>query len=189
LENIEVKILSEELINDYLNYFENKAFYNNNEWGSGCYCIHYHILNDNDININRKNTAIELIKNKTLCGYLAYKNGNVIGWCNAGEKSSFKRLNDRQELLDLNNINQKIISIVCYLIFPEMRGKGVPKILLENICLDAKNKGYSYIEVYPSKKGGNCFEIYHGTKKMYEKYGFSVYKELENEFIMRKKLN
>ena len=42
--NIEIKSLSPELINDYINYFDNIAFTDNKEW-AGCYCLYYH-LND-----------------------------------------------------------------------------------------------------------------------------------------------
>jgi ribosomal protein S18 acetylase RimI-like enzyme len=186
MENIKIQALSNDLVNDFLNHFENPVFSDNNEWGAGCYCIHYHILNDNDIIINRKETAIELIRQNKLCGYLAYKNDNVIGWCNAGEKTSFQRLSERPELWNNDDKNMKIKTKICYLIIPEMRRKGIATKLLESVCSDAKIEGYSCIEVYPSKNGKNCFEIYHGSYKMYEKYGFSLYKELEEEFIMRK---
>jgi ribosomal protein S18 acetylase RimI-like enzyme len=186
MESIKIQALSEDLMDDYLNFFENVSFSKNNEWGSGCYCIHYHIIDDNDIIISRKETAIQLIKQKKLCGYLAYENDKVIGWCNSGEKTSFKRLNERKEIWNIEDKETKIKSIICYLILPEMRRKGIAKKLMEYACTDAGNNGYSCVEVYPSKNGKNCFEIYHGSCKMYEEYGFTIYKELEEEYIMRK---
>jgi GNAT superfamily N-acetyltransferase len=94
----------------------------------------------------------------------------------------------RKELCE-NMDNDKIKSIVCFLIAPNMRGKGIATKILMKICEDSKKDGTKYIESYPLKKGKNCFEEYPGPVKLYENMGFKKYKELENEIIMRKEIN
>jgi len=195
--NIKIKPLSKELIDDYLGFFDNIAFSDHKEW-SFCYCCFYHfddkeikqIWDDKKLNGTEeeglRNEAKSFINENILHGYLAYEEDNVIGWCNCGNKKSYKRLNARNELWDVNDDNRKILSIVCFMIAPNMRGKGVATELLEHICLNAKNEGFSMIEAYPMKEKGNNFVHYHGPPGLYEKKGFSVYKELEKDLIMRK---
>jgi hypothetical protein len=39
--NLEIIPLSPNLLDDYLNYFDNVAFTDHKDW-SNCYCIHFH---------------------------------------------------------------------------------------------------------------------------------------------------
>ncbi len=39
--NIEIRALSFELLDDYMDFFDNIAFGDHQEW-SGCYCVHFH---------------------------------------------------------------------------------------------------------------------------------------------------
>lgn len=43
-------------------------------------------------------------------------------------------------------------SIYCFLITPEMKGKGIAKHLLEYACQDAAENGFDYVEAYPWKE-------------------------------------
>ena len=197
--NIKIKKLSKELISDYIHFFENIAFSDHKEW-SYCYCCGFHI---DDTEIQRihkekelngtleeglKNEAISFINENILQGYLVYEKNNVIGWCNCNNKLNYKRLYTRNELWDENEKNIKIKTIVCFMIAPDMRGKGIASEILNQICLDAIEEGFSCIEAYPTKNNGNNFEHYPGPYRLYEKSGFKIHKIFEKDMIVRKYL-
>jgi ribosomal protein S18 acetylase RimI-like enzyme len=198
MNDIMIKKFSPELIDDYLFFFDNIGFSDHEDW-SWCYCTGFHfddkdierIHNEKKLNGTEKtgmrDEAISLINDKTINGYFAYQNDKVVGWCNINKKDKYKRIMHRKELCE-NMDNDNIKSIVCFLIAPHMRGKGVATKILAKICEDSKNDGTKYIESYPSKNGNNCFEEFPGPIKLYEKNGFTKYKELENEIIMRKEI-
>jgi ribosomal protein S18 acetylase RimI-like enzyme len=187
--NIEIKALSKELVDDYLEFFDNIAFSDHKEW-SYCYCATPYFDKssiEKFISMGKENLRDEakaLINENILQGYLAYEENNVIGWCNCGNKINYKHL--RNELWDINDKNFKIKSIVCFTIAPDMRGKGIATRLLDRICSDVKEEPFSCLEAYPIKGEGNCFAHYGGPYKLYENKGFNVYKEFEKDMIVRK---
>ena len=196
--NIEIKRLTVGLLNDWLDYFDNTAFSDDDDW-PGCYCMHFHwneeLNNNNDWNntleqvyrktgkADNRERAIQLIKNGTMHGYLAYCEGKVVGWCNANDKKKYNTV--LNSFFDEADDNIKIKSIVCFCIAPEMRRKGIAKKLLEKACEDALEEGYAYIEAYPyNKKYDNDF---HGTLGMYEKMGFlRTGQQMDDCIVIRK---
>jgi GNAT superfamily N-acetyltransferase len=191
MENIEIKALSPQLVNDYFDFFDNVAFSDHEDW-SWCYCTYYHFDESVEKRLDGtgkdglRNEAKLLIDRNIIQGYLAYKEKNVVGWCNCGNKMNYKRLCAREEIWNLDNKDIKIKSVVCFIIAPGMRGKGIATQLLDRICCDAKAEGFSYVEAYPLKGGKNCFDQYHGPYKLFRNHGFNIYKEFENDMIVRK---
>lgn len=90
--NIEINKLTPERLNDFLYFFENVAHTDNKEWDR-CYCISYCAAHNNRTKKNffdpdvRKLSAIDYINKGLMQGYLAYADGNVIGWCNANDRN------------------------------------------------------------------------------------------------------
>ncbi len=196
--NIEIKKLSPELINDYIEFFEKKAFTDNPEW-EGCYCVWYHWNDkleearkacsaDGDVNFKR-DLAIQYIQNGTLQGYLAYLDGSVAGWCNTNDKGNYDALSREKcpELWDDADSTQKIKLIVCFTIAPGMRRKGIATELLKRVCQDAAAEGYTCIEAYPGK-GDTNERSYHGPYIIYEKCGFAACKDIGGDVIVRRYL-
>ena len=197
---IEVKKLTVELLNDWLVYFDNSAFSDDDDW-PGCYCMHFHwnegLDNRNDWDktleqvyrktgkADNRGRAIRLIKNGTMQGYLAYHAGKVVGWCNANNKNKYNTV--LNSFFSNMEDAPKVKSIVCFCIAREMRNKGIATRLLEKVCEDAADEGYEYVEVYPYSHGQN--NDFHGPLVMYEKMGFiksGLYRD--DCFIMRKNL-
>lgn len=87
---------------------------------------------------------------------------------------------------------EKVKSVFCFLIAPDMRGQGIAKMLLEKVCEDAKAEGFDYIEAYPRKKRlfgkANEFSNFQGPYKMFEQAGFTEYKKLSDKIVVRKYL-
>ncbi len=194
-----IKKLTWSLSNDYFEFFDNRAFTDNKGW-SACYCVFYH-WNDEcaksakvpgiDIHEHNKNIAARFIRDDILQGYLVYIDGVVMGWCNANDKTAYETLKSdkRPELWSEDDRDMKIKSVTCYVIAPEMRRKGIATKLLERVCSDATKEGYDIVEAYPAKIKENIQKNYHGPYSLYEKCGFKVYKDLEKETIVRKRLN
>ncbi len=197
---IEVKKLSEEILNDWLEYFDYTAFFDHDDW-PGCYCMHFHWSEELDSCNNWNETleqvyretgkadnrsrAIQLIKNGTMQGYLAYHDGKVVGWCNANDKHNYNTV--LNSFFNYPSPKGKVKSIVCFCIASEMRRKGVATKLLEKVCTDAAEEGFECVEAYPYSHGQN--HDFHGSYAMFERQGFiRTGQQIDDCIIMQKKL-
>ncbi|MBI9108698.1 MAG: GNAT family N-acetyltransferase [Spirochaetales bacterium] len=186
--NIDIKKLKKDVIEDYLYFFDNFEFAEHSDWKK-CYCYSYHFTGSAeewDIEGRNRAKAIELINLHHMRGYLAYDEGKPIGWCNANDKNNYERLKLSEELW--NESKEKICSVVCFVISPEYRRKGVATKLLERVCKDYKEEGYDYVEAYPDNKAISSEDKYNGPKSLYEKNKFKIYKKLEEYNIVRREL-
>ena len=130
IEDFSIEPLSRDTLNDFLCFFDNMTFQEHPNW-SVCYCYSFHFIGTaEEWNNKEKNRSavIDLINKGEMKGYLGYSGSTPIGWCNANDKSAFKRL----KLYDgIWNIGQTAtVSVVCFLTAPEYRGRGVAKRLL-----------------------------------------------------------
>jgi len=86
-----------------------------------------------------------------MAGYLAYLEDSPVGWCNANDKRNYARLAADKNLgIDPR---EKVGSIVCFVIGPQYRRRGIAKRLLEEACAGFEKKGYACAEGLPPKKG------------------------------------
>lgn len=191
---IAIRKLTSESLNDWLDYFDNLAFTDNDDW-CGCYCMCYHwnseLQNKKPWNCDadcaqfNREQAIRLINEGRMQGYLAYDQEKVVGWCNANEKSAYDNVNFNfpKEIPDQG---EKIKSVVCFSVAPSYRGRGIAGKLLEVVCDQAKVEGYDFVEAYPFEHDEN--HAYHGPLGMYEKAGFNFCMKLDGCVVYRKKL-
>jgi GNAT superfamily N-acetyltransferase len=84
----------------------------------------------------------------------------------------------------------KVKSVFCFVVAPEMRHKGISKLLLEYVCKDATVEGFDFVEAYPNKEFNSERFEYMGPIKIYEDQGFKKYIEFAEgpKIIMRKEL-
>ena len=194
--NVEIRKLIPVLLMDYISFFDTTPHATNKEEHK-CYCIWW--CND-DIDgkdystvEKRRELASIYIMNNNIQGYLAYCDNKVVGWCNANAKSDcYKCFCWRNFMGSVHkeeaSSNIKIKSIFCFAIAPEMRGKGIAKLLLEKVCEDARLEGFDCVEAYPNKKFIDTAEDYMGPISMYEKSGFTFCYETEQKAVMKKTL-
>ena len=195
--NIDIKKLSPELIDDFMKAFDNPAFFTNPDFSFGCYCTWYNWTDELESERNKcdtesykyfkRNLAARLIKNGKLNGFLAYSNSLVVGWCNAGLKQNYERLCREIVWQTESKDNEKILSIVCYVVQPNMQRKGIATSLLKAVCEEANKEGYDCIEAYPGINEDGT-PSYHGNLSMYIKEGFEIVKNYSGNMIVRKKL-
>lgn len=197
--NLEIYKLTPERLDDYLYFFENVAHTDNKEWDR-CYCLNYcsaHNAEIVDFDLfdaeQRREYAIRYVNEEAIQGYLAYYNGQVIGWCNANDRSDCMQCFGWQQYVSgkskLKEESEKIKSIFCFTVAPEMRGKHVATALLERVVHDAVKDGYEYLEAYPNKEETDMYYNYVGPIGLYQKLGFEKWGETEERFVYRKKLS
>lgn len=195
--NIEVKRLNGNMAEEYLDFFDHRAF-SDGSAEQGCYCVWHHwtdqhekersLMPEKERPYCKRNYAKELIQNGILNGFAAFDNGRIVGFCNADTKDHYFRLsreNHPNSWMGVNE-NDKILAIVCFIVDPDMRRKGVAKALLECACHYAEENGYDYVEGYPSKGEfvvNNCG----GSASMYIDQGFEIM-EVPDGIIARKRL-
>ena len=185
---IEIRQLSKERIPDYLDYFDNRAFADNPDWGF-CYCHFLHA--DTSVKSwgqyttqENREAVIQLIGDDQLRGYLAYVNGKAIGWCNAAPRVLIPAL----KRLPGDKIDQ-IGSIAYFVIAKEFRHQGIASQLLAAACAGFQEQGLKIAEAYPRPHSKSESSNHYGPLKMYLTAGFEAYrKDPGRRMIVRKEL-
>jgi GNAT superfamily N-acetyltransferase len=193
---IMVRELKPELLQDYLSFFD-KAFSDFPDW-AGCYCGFYDTSDkdwDDAATAGPAHRAArsERVSTGKAHGLLAYIDGKPVGWCNAQPRKSF--VNMRSYKVALADPQESVGSIMCFLVTPEHRGKGVSTALLKAACDKFHRDKLKIAEGYPTTDSRKRFgEIpwaeanYKGPLNMYMKNGFTVHRQLDRFAIVRKQL-
>jgi GNAT superfamily N-acetyltransferase len=176
-----IRKLTPETMNDWFDFFENRAFTDHDEW-EGCYCTAFYYPKPAEYpgeSNRRKDYAKWLIDTERMKGFLAYEDGKVVGWVNVNDKRHFPRLSE------IYDKNEKTMSVVCFIVQKEHRRKGIAQKLLDAIIADAVDGGYSIIEAYPKKKAKSEYGSWNGPYEMYAKNGFVDHK-IDKTNVVRK---
>ena len=193
--NITIKPLTSDLNEDYLDFFDNRAFTDDNPNGP-CYCTS---PNQDEKTIKRmvkefkkygikqtlRKYAVEMLNQNQIQGYLAFDGDLSIGWCNAADIESYSGF---VPAFAKENICGKTISIVCFEIAPEYRGIGIASAFIERVCNDAKEKGYVAVEGYAKLSQKRDDFDFQGPMQLYKKSGFIEVARQDGQVIMRKNL-
>lgn len=138
----------------------------------------------------RRQRALQFVQDGHLQGYLAYLDEKIIGWCNANAECGLclTYLSDFWPIV-IPPGEERIKSVFCFVIAPEMQGKGVATKLLERVLEDAAEEGYSYVEAYAHEDASAPPHDFRGPLAMYERLGFERVAEREGKVVMRKVLH
>ena len=192
MKTIVIRPLTSELNADYLDFFDHRAFTDDNPNGP-CYCTS---PNQEEEQINKmvsefklfgvketlRKYAAEMLDRNMIHGYLAYDGDQSIGWCNAADIESYAGF---VPAFARDITCGKTISIVCFEIAPEYRGMGIASAFIERVCMDAKSKGYAAVEGYASLSDQwNDFD-YQGPYLLYQKAGFMEVAREKEQTVMR----
>ena len=195
MKTIVIRPLTSELNADYLDFFDHRAFTDDNPNGP-CYCTS---PNQEEEQINKmvsefksfgvketlRKYAAEMLDRNMIHGYLAYDGDQSIGWCNAADIESYVGF---VPAFARDITCGKTISIVCFEIAPGYRGMGIASAFIERVCMDAKSKGYAAVEGYASLSDQwNDFD-YQGPYLLYQKAGFMEVAREKEQTVMRKVL-
>ena len=165
---MEIKQLSSDTIEDWYDFFDNRAFSDHKEWNT-CYCTAFftpRFVEYKSKSIKKRDYSRWLIENDKMKGFIAYENGKVVGWVNANDKIYFPRLKNIYEK------DEKTFSIACFIVQKEYRRKGIAQRLLNTVIQYAEENGYHIIEAYPKKKTNSEYNIWNGPYEMYKRNSF-----------------
>lgn len=188
MSGIEVKPLSAARMDEYLAFFDHKAFTDNPRW-AGCYCyfpyhdparIHWPERSGEE---NRAAICAS-IRAGTAMGYLAYNAGEVVGWCNAAPRRMYPMLQDEPAPDEAHTG-----TIFCFIVAPPFRGRGVATALLDAACAGLAAQGLRIAEARPVKQATTAAANHLGPLALYLAAGFSVVREDdEGNVYVRKQL-
>jgi ribosomal protein S18 acetylase RimI-like enzyme len=174
-QSIEVKALSAANLTDYLAFFDTRAFPDNPRWAS-CYCFFpYHDPKTMDwpkrsAAENRLAITASVTQGQAQ-GYLAYAGDEVVGWCNAAPRPRFPMLDEPEP--DAEHIG----SIMCFVVAPSHRGRGVATALLGAACDGLKAQGLRKVQAKPVKDAKGSAANHWGPLAMYLAAGFTIVRE------------
>ena len=185
--DIIVHTMTEDRVNDWLRFFDHDAFAGNPDWAS-CYCLEPHIpaTPEQPERAWRDTRAIMVgrLRGGMTFGYLAYVDGQPVGWVNASLRSDY----GLYRLVDAGGPGPRsVIGVSCFVIAPPFRRHGVASALLDRVIPDASARGALWIEAYPhNEPQANDAGHFRGPRSMYEARGFRPIEVLERYTVMRR---
>jgi GNAT superfamily N-acetyltransferase len=139
--------------------------------GGGCVCVVY------------RNSSLDMPGRiaymRSLCdsepgpGVLAYVDGEVAGWCSVAPKSAHRALVNSRTIPHVDDADAW--SIVCFVVRPGFRRRGLMHDLLDGAVGHASAMGATVLEGYPVEPDGGRVDQtsgYVGTVKLFEAHGF-----------------
>lgn len=126
---IEIHPLSPDRSADFMAFFEGEAFSDNPKWSS-CYCPcfyedHSKVHWPSRTAAENRACASQRIADGQMQGLLAYREGQVVGWCNAAPHLLLRAL-DAEPMAK----PERVGTIRCFLVAPSARSQGVANTLL-----------------------------------------------------------
>ena len=195
MKTLVIRPLTPELHADYLDFFDHRAFTDGNPNGP-CYCTSPNQTEEQIQSMVRefqsfgvketlRKYAAEMLEKNKIHGYLAYDGDLSIGWCNAADIESYVGF---VPAFARNITCGKTVSIVCFEIAPEYRGKGIASAFIDRVCSDAKAKGYAAVEGYAVLSDRRNDFDFQGPYRLYQKAGFTEVARGNGQAVMRKVL-
>ena len=195
---MDLKPITADLTTAYFELFDN-AFGDNPHW-AGCYCLFYDVTtpseewDPSDPGFGARNRAEreKRIERGEARGILAFEDGRPVGWVNAGPRTEFGNLRHFAEAVEEGD--PPTGSIMCFVIHPDHRSRGVATSLLAGVDGYFRTLGLTQAEAYPRKEPPESPDFpwtaayYKGTPSMYENAGYRIHREYEHFVAMRKHL-
>ena len=195
MKTIVIRPLTTELNPDYLDFFDHRAFTDDNPNGP-CYCTS---PNQDEEQIQKmigefksfgvketlRKYAAEMLDRNMIHGYLAYDEDQSIGWCNAADIESYAGF---VPAFVRKIACGKTMLIVGFEIAPEYRRMGIASAFIDRVCTDARSEGYVAVEGYPRLLDQRDDFDFQGPYRLYQKAGFVEIARDKGQAVMRKVL-
>ena len=144
----------------------------------GCWCLYYrdsgrpafgggHSRADD----NRRDLRSRVRRGEFI-GLVGYREGEPVGWISLGPREVYRKLERSPVMKPVDN--ERVWSIVCFVVPSEHRGMGVARQLLRGAIAFARRKRVKILEAYPVDRPGHSADdsMWFGTKSMYDAAGF-----------------
>jgi GNAT superfamily N-acetyltransferase len=191
--DLRVVELGPEHVDDYLALFD-AAFREFPDW-SGCYCAFYDATAgtpfdpEQDGARHRADRAARIRTGRAI-GLLAFLDGVPVGWCNVAPRSQVPNLRKFAEAI-VDPADEPAV-VMCFVIHPDHRGKGVASALLAWALDAARRWGSPWVEGYPARPDADtdglpwAAAFYKGPLSMYEAAGFTVTRDMGDWLVVRR---
>jgi len=169
---VEVRSLTPELRPDFYRLHSEE---NDCEW---CCCAAWWVPTWAEFsqNTGERNRQMrdELFAKGECDGYLAYLNGQPIGWCQVGPRDRLQKLVQQYQL----SPDPHTWAITCFLVAPPHRHQGVARKILAGVLDDLRRRGIRRLEAYPRRgAGSDDGEVWTGPEALFAGAGFTVSRE------------
>lgn len=198
MNDVVVKPLIPALSADFLRFFDHErgaAFSDNPEWAK-CYCHFYEVPREIDwpsLSAEENRVAMQSrIETGAMQGFLAYRDKDIVGWLNAQPRHMlphcFGRLRIAPTPLPCEPFEAALI--VCFVVSPRWRRRGVARTLLVEALRSLASRGFKIVDAFPFKSAESELpaDHYHGPLSLFLSQGFSVLREEESLTVVRKLL-
>jgi GNAT superfamily N-acetyltransferase len=171
---IQIHALTAGRVADFLEFFDGEAFSDNPRW-SFCYCQcfyedHAKVKSNSRTAAENRALACQRIDSGRMHGHLAYRDGRVVGWCNAAPQRLLHAL-DAEPIPDADQVG----TILCFLIDPRARRQGTASALLAAACEGFRSQGLRVVEANPHPAAIGPAANHFGPLGMFLAAGFSVH--------------
>lgn len=144
--------------------------------GPACWCLAYRCTSAENrllVGGDRREHLRGLAQGDVPPGVLAYLDDEVVGWCDVGPRAEMGRLVRSRTIPPVDDV--PVWSIVCLVVRPGFRRRGVTAALIAGAVGLAQTHGAPAVEAYPvDTEGGRVSGVlaFVGTTTMFERAGF-----------------
>jgi ribosomal protein S18 acetylase RimI-like enzyme len=162
----------------------------------GCYCMYYRRSGAHErppgmtYSESNRRQLKALVDRGVVPGLLGYEKGRAIGWVSLGPREDYTKLVRSPVMKPVDD--KAVWSIICFVVDPKERDRGVAEALLDGALVWARRHGVTLVEAYPCDKSGRSADesMWFGAKRMFDRAGFSVVaRRKPTRPVMRRELN
>lgn len=191
MQPVTVRPLTAETLGDFLDLFDDPVTFSHRPEWAGCYCFYYYFSGplaewEHRSPGTNRTAMVQAVQDGVARGILAYAGGHPVGWCNAAPRRSLPLLGQLPWLTTPDGGD--VGAIVCFIVHPHYRRRGVAAALLNAACAHLAGMGMRWAEAYPATAPQSDAEAYHGTLAMYRNGGFAVVAEAGRYAVVRRLL-
>jgi len=178
INDLQIKPLNPEMADQFTSYLSEMDYSHAEHWHF-CYCQYYHVdcssveWRERTAEQN-KDLAMENISNGLMHGLVALDGEQMVGLVNVNDVKNFALLKKDEEL---HQFPGRSAMVVCFVIHPEYRGKGLAGKMLAEAVEESRRQGFDRIIGRPFLWSAHPQRQYHGVPKMYENLGFKEVSE------------
>lgn len=166
---------------DFLGFMDHergRAFADHPAW-SRCYCHYFHVapaLDWDALDARANRMAMQSrIDTGEMEGYLAYDaDERVVGWLNLQSRHRaphcFARLDLAPTPLDVPLHRAAVV--LCFVIDPALRRRGIARALLTHALDDAKSRGLRLVDAFPAQDSRDAAGHFRGPPALFAACGF-----------------
>lgn len=183
---------------EFLRFFDHQrgaAFADNPEWAK-CYCRYYHVpkaIRWASLSAASNRQAMQArIEVGEMEGVVAYEGAEAVGWVNAQARHKLPHCFGRMGIAPTPLPCQpfEAAAIVCFVVAPSRRRRGVAGALLRGALESLAARGFRLVDAFPFKSGDSQLDTdhFHGPLSLFLDAGFSVLGQNKRLTVVRKLL-